>query len=595
MRAFNKKFDFLLVPFLFLPLLLIWMQDITVTLYNIDDLYLKTIASGEFTGIPQAHLVHVGYLTGLLLQGLYTLAPSMPWYGLLLFTYGYLGIYLSLYFISAKIKKQWHRILYFCFWTFVSFAFLWLHLVELQYTTVTAIVCGAGIVCFYLSEDREHPKEYLKANLPALLFFFLALELRDKACIMFFPLIFLIGAVKCIRKRNMFKPVLTCGVVLLLMTALVYGINFFAYSDPDWASFDAYNTARENVVDYNGYPDYEAHREDYEALGITYDSYIAASSRYQLLLDENIDTGFMLRMEELSNHHALDLRQMATAFLNRHTTDYMDRPLNIVVYILYFFALLSALVCKNKKALRDIVALFGGRMIIWTYLLFVNRPEARVTQGVYIVEFLLLVAILFANNLFGLGIKQEKKIKLSRALFRALFKKKRLLFQRSLLVLFCAITVFAGIRWGLPHIDLIMRYSRERVDFACAYREMRTYFYEHEENLYLVDTNAFTYFTEDAFLPTMPSKANFVLLGSWTANSPWTDSIAEQFDIVSYETDAIARDDIYFVFLKGDNTDHYYLEEYYQSKYPNTYFEQCDTVCAPNGLEFYIMQVKEKR
>ena len=142
----------------------------------------------------------------------------------------------------------------------------------------------------------------------------------------------------------------------------------------------------------------------------------------------------------------------------------------------------------------------------------VNRPEARVTQGIYIVEFLLLVAVLFANNLFGPGIKTEKKRKISRAMFRALLKKKRFLLQRSLLVLFCAISVFAGIRWGLPHIDLIMRYSRERVDFACAYREMRTYFYEHEENLYLVDTNSPILRKMHFFRPCHPRQISYCLV-----------------------------------------------------------------------------------
>ncbi len=577
MHALLKKFDYILLLFLFLPLMLIWVQDITVTLYNVDDLYLKTIASGEFTGVPEAHLMHIGFLTGLVLKGLYTLAPSMPWYGLLLFTYGYLGIYLSIYFISRKLSKKLPRIFFFIFWLFITFSFLWLHLIELQYTTITAVTCATGIVFFYLSEDNEHPRTYIKNNIPSLIFLFLALELRDKACIMFFPLIFLLVATKCIQNRKMLKSMLTYGAALLLLTFFVYGTNYLAYSDHSWSSFDSYNTARENVVDYNGYPDYELYKDEYTELGVTYSSYISATTRYQLLLDKHINTDFMLRMEELSNHHSFDIRRILTSFIERHTTHYMDRPLNIIVYILYFFALMSSILFKKKKALSDITSLLGGRMIIWLYLLFINRPEARVTQGIYIAEFLILIAIMHANNLYE--IRDKKRL-------------KRWL-QRTILCLFCTTAIFASFRWGLPHIDMIMRYSRERASFSCAYREMRAYFYENEDNLYLVDTNSFSYFTEDAFQTTLPSRGNFVLLGSWTANSPWTDYIAEQFNIYSYETDAITRSDIYFVFLKGDNTDHHYLEEYYQSKYPNTYLQLCDTVYTSNGLEFYIMQIKE--
>jgi len=592
MRTAAKKNHLVLLPLIFLPLLFLWAGDITVTLFNNDDLYLKIIASGEFTGCPDAHLVHIGILTGLLFKGLYTLVPSVPWFGLLLFAYGYLAIYISLYLISCKIKKTVPGVFFFLFWSLVSFAFMWLHLVQLQYTTITALVCAASIVSFYLSEDAQTSREYLKNNILSVLFFFLAIELRDKAAIMFLPTFAFIGLAKCIRDRKLFKPVLAYGATILSIVIVAFGVERIAYSEENLASFEAYNTARENIVDYQGFPDYETHRSDYEALGISYDSYLTMVTRYHLLLDENIDTDFMLEMEALSGSHTFQPGQMWTSFLNRHIGDYMDRPLNLIVYILYFFTVLLLLFSKQRKGLWDVAALFSGRMVIWFYLLYINRPEARVTQGVYMAEFLILLGIITHYDLCLLN--KDKKIKFGLRGMWTRIKKAKQLPQRIVLLLFCATTVFTSVKWGLPHIDMIIRYSRERAYFSCAYREIRTYFYENADNLYLADTNTFSYFTEDAFVSTIPSRANFVLLGSWTANSPWSQSIADAHGITSYERDALVRDDVYFVFLKGDATDYHYMEQYYQSKYPNTYFELCDTVYTSNGLEFHIMQVKQK-
>lgn len=102
----EKKINFDILLYIFIPLILFAIVDMPFVFYNNDDLYMKQIVSGELTGTPEAHLLHIGYLTGLFLSTLYKLFPPVPWYGILLFSYGYLSIILSIYMCMKHIKKR---------------------------------------------------------------------------------------------------------------------------------------------------------------------------------------------------------------------------------------------------------------------------------------------------------------------------------------------------------------------------------------------------------------------------------------------------------------------------------------------------------
>ena len=587
------KFDYSILLFIFLPILLFWAKDITVTFYNNDDLYIKLLASGEFTGSPEAHLLHIGYFTSAILNILYKLLPSIPWYGLLLFSYGYLCIMLSLYILSKQIKRPYLRIFFSLTFSLISFTFLWIHIIELQYTTITAIVCALSLVCFYLSEESENIPSFIQKNILSIVTFFLALELRNKACIMFIPIFILIGLVKCIKNHKMFKPILAYFSILLLVVILSYTTKEIAYSADEWKSFRTYNTARENIVDYNGFPDYKEYQADYESLGVSFQSYISATTRYHLLLDDNINTEFMVKMDSLSPDYKPTLKEMFHGFFYRHVISYMDRPVNLIVYVFYLFVFLFIFVSKRWDALLDLSALFIGRMTIWTYLLFINRPIHRVTQGVYIVEFLLLLSIFLGQKLcFTDATNQTLQHRFSAKKLWHFIANKKLLPKRIVLVLFLVTVIFTTVKFGIPHISMISGYSKERIYFSLAYADMRKYFYEHENNLYLLDSNSFSSFTEDVFASPLPSHSNFVPLGNWLANSPWTDNIASRRNITSYEEAAITQDNIYFVFMNTDSTNYLYLENYFKSKYPNITLVICDTVYTSNGLEFYVLQAR---
>ena len=134
--------------------------------------------------------------------------------------------------------------------------------------------------------------------------------------------------------------------------------------------------------------------------------------------------------------------------------------------------------------------------------------------------------------------------------------------------------------------------STGRIYLYQNYREIQSYFNEHEENLYLLDTNNFCNFLEPIFEPSGSSMHNSILLGSWTSNSPWTDYIAENYQITSFETAALTMDNVFFVFFDSGTKEYDYLEQYYQSKYPNSAIRVHDSFKTSMGLEILILKVE---
>jgi hypothetical protein len=141
---------------------------------------------------------------------------------------------------------------------------------------------------------------------------------------------------------------------------------------------------------------------------------------------------------------------MFKSFVERHLTSYIDRPLNIIVYFMYVGAIALAVLSGTYKALYDVLALFFGRMVIWAYLMYIDRSLPRVTQGVYIVELMVLFAIIISNCLWVN--KKKERAKLPRIAGVA-YLQVQLPFVTDgdcpIQQLFITITI---LKWLMPHV-----------------------------------------------------------------------------------------------------------------------------------------------
>ncbi len=545
--------------------------------YNNDDLFIKQIASGELTGQPEPHLLHIGYLTGLLLQKLYVNFPSIPWYGALLVVVFIFAISVVISRMELQCRKWYMRIATLIVGLSLFYLLLLQHMVTIQYTTVTILVAAAALAAFYTAEDSTSVIRYLKNNFTGFLLFFIALNLRDKGCFMLLPIFFFIGCAKVLKDKKMLKSVATYATCLIIAVAFIFGINRAADSGDAWREFRAYNTDREQIYDYGGYPSYDENRDVYDALGISYQSYISASTRYQILLDENINADSMHALASLSTEYkAFDLKSTISSFIDRQLTSYIDRPLNLIVFLCYALVLILALAMKKYGALLDLGALIAGRMCIWGYLMYIGRSVPRITQGIYIAELFLLLSVALYHKLWE---KEDKK----RLRYRILWS------------LAIAVLLFCSYRFGLPNQKSVEGQAAGSLAFSTAYSEVTSYMQETPSILYLCDVNSFSYFTEDVFARNNAWPANRLPLGGWQVNGPWSFGVFRKWGISSPETDSIDSERIRFVFMNTAETDSAYLSDYYHEKHPEASLVLCDTFKSSNDIEFliYALQTDE--
>ena len=129
-----------------------------------DDLLIRSILSGDYTGRPDGHVVYLLYPLGFILKSLYTVAPKVTWYEL--FCVGAQGFCLiilaSLLAESAAFSSQKtvnkKRLYFFLFIT--SFLFLEILLcfdagfiIAGQYTALAGLVGATAFICLLAKKD----------------------------------------------------------------------------------------------------------------------------------------------------------------------------------------------------------------------------------------------------------------------------------------------------------------------------------------------------------------------------------------------------------------------------------------------------------
>lgn len=560
-----------------------------------DDLFLKMIVSGEMTGTPNPRMFYLSYPAGLLLSALYRLSPQLPWYGLLFcFTIG-LTMTVILYSILKREKHPAVRLLTVVLFCLFSYGFLFLHIAELQFTTVTAMAgCGA-LFLFMLAPPADSLREALKNNSGFLLFSAYSFCFRGQAFIMFFPMIGMIGLGKYLdagkaSSASLFqinrqrKNLLALAGIFIAIIGSLFMLEKLAYQREDWNVFSAYTEASETVYDYEGYPDYDTHRETYTELGITRSSYEAAAHRYCIALEPGINRETMETLAAIiEKERRLSLselpgkfQEMAAFFLDRHLS-YTDRPLNLLVYCCYILFFICGILSGKKCALRDILFLGFARMVIWTYLVFYGRLPSRVSQSVYMGELAVLLAIAFGYRLWAFRKTAERSFLRQRAC-------------SSFWVMTVCFLTFVCLRFGFPKAEAAAWEAKSRLQFSQSFVDIKNYFYAHPDNFYYLDMDSFGSFTEDGLQNTVSGYDNFLYLGSWIPHSPWYDAKFERQGISDPAKALYENPNVYVVFMNTEGISYDYLADFYAENYPGVTLEIADTVNVSNDLQFLILK-----
>lgn len=381
-----KKYGY---PVVLLLLMVIAGCLVRPVFYLNDDVTMRSILSGAYTGTPDGHAVYMQYpLTGML-AAFYRIIPVIPW--LDLFFCG--CIWLCMVLIAGSFEKKWLGSL---LASVIALPFfLYMH-----YTLVAALVAATTVLLC----SRKG------LSVKVLLLWTISYMIRGQVGLLGLP--FLVAAVVwqlccsgTITGRKVKQAGIYCGA-LLSGILLITGINKLCYASEGWQNYQQYNDARTQLYDYTDF--LSTNKYQLEAL-----EYGMSDEEYQLLFSYNT----MLasepdgeKVQQIADKIFVSMKQDRTIVDSVKSgvreyyiqLRYHDFPYNYIWMGAFAFLGGCFLFQKKWKQVLFLGILFLGRSSIWIYLLIQGRFPERVSISLYLLELLLLLGI----GLSGVSIRK---------------------------------------------------------------------------------------------------------------------------------------------------------------------------------------------
>ena len=551
----NTIFSLAMVVFLFLALSLRF--DFYYDLN--DDVLIKDIVSGAYTGTPNAHSIQMLYPLSLLISLLYRIIPVLPWQGIFLCACHGVCFFLitkrSLSFVEKEISKI---ILLLTEASLIMTLFLY-EAVFVQYTVTSALLAACACFLVFTSEKRETLRAFLKENAAAIILVILAFNLRSEMLLLMSPFIAFTGIVKwsqekpVLAKETIKKYVSLIGVILV-GAVLSLLIDALAYSGKDWKEFRNFFNARTQVYDYTWYPEYEEAQDFYRDLGVT-PAKVTLIDNYNFGLDESIDADMLWSIAEYAD--TTKVKEPLSVRLKEAIVDYkwrtfheQDAPYNFFVLTAYAMVVALALVFKDRSAIWKLPALVLFRTVPWMYVILAKRVPPRISHPLYYTELIILGAWMISycrKNKETVAVDADDK--------RYKGRNRSLAIAMILLFVFSRI-VFSGM------IQKADEEQERRQEVNTVIRLFEEYADTHPEDYFYMDVYSTVDFSEKMFSDVDNSQKNYDILGGWASGSPLQkDATIPYRDEAFSRAELLLQDNFYYVCEEG--SDITYLEDFY--------------------------------
>ncbi|MCR4595740.1 MAG: hypothetical protein K5673_03050 [Lachnospiraceae bacterium] len=542
-----------------------------------DDVLMKDILSGRYTGTPNGLNIQMLSPIGGVLASLYRILPHHAWYGIFLCGLHYLCILLMAYrsvhvssVFSARISVA---VIVFLF----SMGVLLPHIVMAQYTVTVAILASAAALFFYTIPAGVTGRRFvLYAILPALLVI-LAFQVRSEMMLLCLPYIAATGIARWSREKQPFDRNTAggyAGTVAIIALGMIvsFAMNAASYSSGEWKVFLMEFDNRTELYDYQYIPSYEENTAFYESIHLT-EADVALLENYDYALDERIDGAVLgqvaayakkLRGESVTSVVSGGIRE----YLYR-MTHFSDGVYALLVLFLYVMLIIAVISDKDRTVKRKVMILIvrvGGllcaRSISWIYIICGRRSPDRIVHSLYILESIILFAMLITE-------------------FTGHLREGRYLQMITIIVLVAGgmIMVPLSISRLNEHIagqEQINRYDRAIEEYCAA----------HPDNFYFEDVYSTIIdgetFNERMFDGEDDRIRNRDLLGGWIANSPLYREKLAQFGVKDVADSILNNDNVYI--LCSDEYDMSWLSDYYADREITVQTERVDTIAGAYGV-----------
>lgn len=512
-----------------------------------DDVLLKDIVSGSYSGRPDAHSIQMLYPVSFCISLLYRIIPVLPWQGL--FLCGCHGI--CFYLIAKRSLSFTENIrnkifLLLTEGTLILTLFLW-ELVIVQYTITAALLAGCACFLVFTSGKKDDVFSFLREQTIPILLVFLAFNIRSEMLLLMSPFIAFTGILKWSEEKEAFKAenikkyLGLVGAVLLGM-GLYIVLDTIAYSGEDWKAFRDFFDARTQVYDYTWYPSYDEAADFYREIGVT-PAQVKLIDNYNFGLDEAIDADTLWNIADYAEKAGV--KDPFIVRLKEALTDYkwrtfheQDSPYNFFVLAAYGMLVALAVVFRDKSVIWKLPLMVVFRTIPWMYVIQAKRVPARISHPLYYIELIILCAWMFSYN-------RKCKERLWRAC------------ACCAVLLFVCACIRLPLSWQNVKTEMVRRESVNAV-----IQEFDAYAEANPDNYYYIDVYSSVDFSEKMFADVDNTQKNYDILGGWADRSP-----LQKQSTRNYHVDALSRAELLlqdnFYFVCEPKTDIEFLEEFY--------------------------------
>ena len=521
-----------------------------------DDVLLRSIASGNYTGTPDAHLIYMLYPLGLIFQFLYTVAGAVSWYDIFVVALHYFCWWAILIRIAVLFEGRWKKLLSMLL-TVAGLLIVDLPYVVLNQYTVLAGVCAATAVLWLTLYDAEKVAGHWIHMAMIVFMMVMTLWIRKEVFYMALPLggcILLYQWLMHWREEGFKHIWLKRHGILLGVLAVITGISFLAdalaYNSPEWKEFDAYNQARTEIFDYYNLAPYELNREFYENEGIGVEEYEVINSMSLVLMPE-LDAVKLQRLADLAKWHKGQMEQYYSVY---RKTMYAVcdvafqntvQPIGFVLTVVSV-ALLAVLMLRKRKEATIVVLialLYEG--LFTGYFIWKNRFPERVSFGLYLMLLLLFVGLLLKEKTVLSGEKECKG---------DFFWK---------IVPFAAL-VFVLANVGLYQYRSVSDQVKDYKQGIGQWQQVQYYVSLNPQNAYLIKANMAGLKGDVMTLTTQNEPQNTLLLGTWISESPHYHNRRNHLGLQTIGEEFPLKSNLYLLQLENDNVS--WLTDYYAGR-----------------------------
>ena len=411
-----------------------------------DDVLIKDILSGVYSGTPDGHTMQLLYPLGVLLALLYR-GLSIPVFGAFLLFCQFGSIWAVGYRSTVLVDEEraardgapfapgmcsaasaarlaepavcsaWNTtakrlgvkgvllLVEALFW----FAAMGSHLVYLQYTVTAGMLAGAAIFWVVTAKGKE--------RFWALLLYWLSFCLRPEMALLCLPLagaggLCIWGREKQIFSKESLRHYLGLFAALVIGMGVFYGLDVLAYSDPNWKDFRQFFDERTILYDYHldFIEQYDENREAYEETGVSR-TLQEMLKNYNFGAADEIDTqmfsslAVQAKKTDAKESVLSQVKKAIWRLVHENWLSKSDLPWN-VVWLAVVFAWCSCCLQKGNRRYfwqPVFVVCVGG--MLWSYLLMQGRMVDRVTHPLYLAQ------ILLAAGLWGTAGNRQLKMR----------------------------------------------------------------------------------------------------------------------------------------------------------------------------------------